>query len=166
MYDTKTPVIIGSIAVVVNTVLSILFVKVYQLPVWSLALSTSIASGVNLLFLMIYLYRKIHGFNLGQLIIPPLKMFLATCITGVFLYIPLKLLDQLVFDTTRVVDLIILTGIATFIGLSVYIFLAWFFDIAEVASLFKLLKKMRAVPQILSSPSAELVGGDNSSVNQ
>ena len=164
LYDTKTPVIIGSISVVVNTVLSVVFVRFLNLPVWSLAISTSVASVINLLLLAISLHVKIKGFNLQKLLIPPFKMFLASFVTGIFLYIPLKLLDQLVFDTTRVVDLIMLTGVAMISGLSVYIFLAWFLDIEEVGLFFRLLKKMKTVPQIFANPSSELVNGDNTPV--
>lgn len=165
LYDTKTPVTIGVISIAINTILSIVFVSVLKLPVWSLAISTSIASVINALLLLVFLYRKVNGFNLKNLLIPPLKMILASFITGIFLYVPIKLLDQLVFDTTRVIDLILLTLVASISGLSVYIFLAWFLDIEEVASFFKLLQKVKRVPQVFFNPSNELINGDQPPVS-
>src|SRR3989344_460084 len=114
-------VIIGILSVLLNTFLSIFFISSLKLPVWSLALSASIASLGNGLFLLIFLYRKVAGFSPRALILTPLKMFIASATTGVFLYVPMKLLDQLVFDTTRVFDLVLLTAGAMISGLSVYI---------------------------------------------
>ena len=72
----------------------------------------------------------------------------------------MKLLDQLVFDTTRVFDLILLTLVATISGLSVYVFLAWFLDIAEVGTFFALLHKVKRMPKVFFSSSNELISGD------
>lgn len=160
LYDTKTPVVIGVISVLINAGLSILFVSYLHLPVWSLALSTSIASLVNVSLLLLFLYRKVSGFALGALLIPPFKIFFASAVTGVCLYVPLKLLDQLVFDTTRVFDLILLTGVVTTVGLSVYIFLAWFLEIEEVSTFLKLLQKVKRMPRVFFTPTSELVSGE------
>lgn len=74
----------------------------------------------------------------SELVMPAIKMFAAAALTGLSLYIPMKLLDQLVFDTTRTLPLIMLTGIASIIGLSVYLFLTWLLDIAELRSFLAL----------------------------
>ena len=66
-----------------------------------------------------------------EIVITTLKILTATLVMGVALYIPIKLLDQLVFDTTRTVNLLILTGIASTTGLVAYIFFTWLLDIKE-----------------------------------
>lgn len=157
LHDSKTPVAIGMLAVVLNTCLSILLVLILHLGVWSLALSTSIASIFNFLLLLVLLNRSVGGISTRGLLIPPLKMLVASAVAGVCLYIPMKLLDQLVFDTTRVLSLLTLTGIASIVGLTVYLFLAWFFNIEEVATFFNLLRKLKRVPQLMFH-SEELVG--------
>ncbi len=159
LYDSKTPVIIGVISVLINTVLSILFIRWWTLPVWGLAISTSVASIANALLLLIFLDRKVEKFDRVRLILPGIKIFAATLITGIFLYIPMKLLDQLVFDTTRTINLILLTGIASTIGLTVYLFLAWFLDIEEIIIFFNLAKKITRVPVQLVETSQEVVNG-------
>ncbi|RJR14577.1 murein biosynthesis integral membrane protein MurJ [Candidatus Microgenomates bacterium] len=165
LLDTKTPVIIGVVSVIVNVVLSYTFILILHLPVWSLAASASSASIVHIFFLWIFLYRKVKGFDLGTMLIPAVKILIATLITGIFLYVPIKLLDRLVFDTTRVFDLILLTGVASFSGLSVYVFLAWFLDIAEVTILFKLLHKVRRMPRVFFSSSSEVINGDQTQLS-
>jgi len=165
LYDTRTPVIVGVLSVIINTSMSIILVSVLHLPVWALAISTSVASIVNAALLLILLYRKVNGFDLHLLLVPPLKMVLASIITGIFLYVPIKLLDRLVFDTTQVLNLLLLTGIAAFSGLSVYIFLAWFFDIEEVGTFFKLLQKVKRAPRVFFNASEELASSDHPSIS-
>lgn len=159
LYDSKTPVVIGIIAVFLNTVLSIFFIRSLGLPVWGLALSTSIASIVNAALLLFFLDQKVERFNRTRLILPGVKMFFASLVTGIFLYIPMKLLDQLVFDTTRTINLIALTGVATSVGLSVYLFLAWFLRIEEVVTFLNLARKISRVPLRLIETSTEVVNG-------
>ncbi len=157
LYDSRTPVFVGIVGITINTVLSIWFVNVLHLPVWSLGLSTSVASIVHVILLFIFLDRKVKGFSRSQLIIPPIKIGIAAVLTGVMLYIPIKLLDQLVFDTTRTFNLILLTGISGCIGLTTYLFLAWVLGVSEVQSFFLLLKKVRSSGHILLEPANEAV---------
>lgn len=164
LHDTKTPVIIGVVSIVINTFLSITFIRYLHLPVWSLALSTSIAGLINWSLLLIFLYRKVSGFDLKALCIPFFKMMISSLTTGVFLYVPMKLLDRLVFDTTRVFDLLLLTSVAAISGLSVYIFLAWFLDIDEVGTFFKLLQKVKRMPRVFFTQS-EVITDDQSSIS-
>lgn len=143
MHDSKTPVIVGAISVIVNTILSLLFILYYHLDVWSLGLSTSIASILNAILLIIYLDKKVGYFNRYQFLLPVLKIFLSGTVSGVALYIPIKLLDQLVFDTTKSINLLIITGISTLVGSCVYLFLAWFLDVPQVAILGRITSRVK-----------------------
>lgn len=143
LYDTKTPVVVGVISILINTFASIYFIQWLHLPVWSLGLSTSIASIIYACVLLFLLDRRLGGFSRIGLFLPPIKMGIAAVATAVTLYIPLKLLDQLVFDTTRTFGLILLTGTAGFVGLCTYSFLSWVFGVGEVKSFILLLRKVR-----------------------
>lgn len=157
LQDSKTPVIVGIIAIATNILLSVIFVTRIGLPVWGLGMSASIASIVNAFLLFILIYRKIGGFDLRSVFIPVIKMCIATAITGVSLYVPMKLLDQLIFDTTRTINLIMLTIVVTVIGLFVYILISFLLHLEEVA-LFKVFaSKVIKVRQILLDTSSEVV---------
>jgi len=143
MHNSKTPVIIGAISVAINTALSLLFILVYHYQVWFLGLSSSIASILNMLLLLIFFDRKVSSLDRFELLFPALKIFLAGTIAGVALYIPIKLFDQLVFDTTRTINLIMLTTVSTVIGLSVYMFFAWFLGVSQVAILGKFFRRFK-----------------------
>lgn len=159
LYDSKTPVAIAVGSIMVNAVLSIIFITWAKLPVWSLGLSTSIASILHAFILFLFLDKKLESFPRIGLFMPLLKMGIAALVAGFCMYIPLKILDQLVFDTTRTFGLILLTGMTTMIGMSVYVFLSWVMAVSEVHSFFSMMKRVRRVPGILLEPAREVVNG-------
>ncbi|KKR88397.1 MAG: putative peptidoglycan lipid II flippase MurJ [Candidatus Gottesmanbacteria bacterium GW2011_GWA2_41_12] len=157
VHDSKTPVLISIFSVLINTILSIYFIQVVGWPVWSLGLSTSVASILNAFLLLVFLDLRIGGFDKMGLIIPTVKIFFSAIATGFFLYIPMKLMDKLVFDTTRTLNLIFLTGIATLIGLSVYIFLAWFLEIEEISNLKLIVKGIKKIKGVFIESTPEVI---------
>lgn len=159
LYDSRTPVVVGIFTIAINTFTSVFFIQKLHLPIWSLGLSTSLASITNVIILFMLLDRKINGFNRAQFFLPPIKMAIAAGVTAIMLYIPLKLLDQLVFDTTRTFGLILLTGTAGGAGLVTYSFLSWVFGINEVQSFFQLLKKVGRRGAIMFEPASEVING-------
>lgn len=140
--DTRTPVLVSLVTVGVNIALSVYFVRMLNLPVWSLGLALSISNLISAFLLFFSLHKKIGGFDLKQVMIPLNKMLMATAIMGVALYIPIKLLDQVIFDTTRTVNLLILTGISSIFALSIYVFLVWFMRVRELGTYIDLIKKI------------------------
>jgi hypothetical protein len=54
-----------------------------------------------------------------------------------------------VFDTTKTLNLLLLTGISSSIGLLLYLFLTWLFDVKEATMFITFFKKARDWRQIL-----------------
>ena len=158
LYDTMTPMIIAVSTIALNTILSVIFVQVLHYPVWALGLSTTIASFFNVALLLIFLERRLGKKVLVQMLTTPAKIVVASILTGVALYVPLKLFDQLIFDTTRTFGLFLLTGVSSLIGLSVYMFFVWMFGVTEAKSFMALLTKFRHPKQIILEPANEVVG--------
>lgn len=159
LYDSKTPVRVGIVTVLINSALSVLFVLVFHLPVWSLGLSTSIASILNAALLLYLLNKRVAGLVSRVLIDPAIKMVVAAAVTGAALYVPLKLLDQLVFDTTRTFGLIFLTGVSAGLGLLTYFFLSWVLGVAQVYSILRMTKRIGAMRGFFMEPAQEVVNG-------
>lgn len=159
LYDSRTPVRVGIVTVLINSTLSVLFILVFHLPVWSLGLSTSVASIINAGALLYLLNKRIEGLVSRSLVDPAIKMVVAAGVTGVALYIPLKLLDQLVFDTTRTFGLIFLTGVSTGLGLMTYFFLSWVLGVAQVYSIMRVTRKIGALRGFFIEPAQEVVNG-------
>lgn len=140
--DTKTPVLVSFLVVGINIALSFYFVRILKLDVWSLGLAFSIANILSAVCLFVALNFKVGGFNLSGVLKPLLKMIMATIIMGVALYVPIKLLDQVIFDTTRTVNLLILTGLSSFFALCVYVILVWFLKVRELKTYADLIQKI------------------------
>ncbi len=157
LYDSKTPVVVGVVSILINTTLSIVLIVGFGLPVWALGFSASCANIINAFALLILLDRRVEQFSRKDLIIPIVKMGVAALMTGVALYIPLKLLDQLVFDTTRTFGLILLTGVSSAIGLVTYGVLSWVLGVGEVRSFLNLLSRVRR--RIVFESATEVVNG-------
>lgn len=139
--DTKTPLITSLVTVSLNISLSIFLVLYLHLDVWSLGIAYSISTFIALVLLLYFLDKKLGGFTTDELLRPIFKMFFAALLSAAALYLPIKALDQLVIDTTRTVNLILLTGIASTFGLSVYYILVWALRVKEVETFGNLLRR-------------------------
>jgi putative peptidoglycan lipid II flippase len=174
LHDTKSPLIIGAISTGLMMFLAYIFVVVSAhvsicIPfvgralcvpngVESLGVAYSIGSIVQLVILFILLEKKVGSFSVNQLLAPWSKFFISSFFTAFALYIPLKLLDKLVFDTTHTINLIILTGISSLAGLSLYLFLTWFFDVKEAKTYLLVFQKVGNWKDVLTK-SQEIIGG-------
>lgn len=143
--DTATPVKVNFFTILLSTTLSIIFINVLGWGVWAVAFSYSIAAILDALILLIILGKKVGGFEVGKIITPFTKISYSALFMGISLYVPLKLLDQLVFDTTRTVPLIFLTGIASFAGVVSYLFFTLLFKVEEIELFYKLVRKLNLV---------------------
>lgn len=173
LHDTKSPLVIGSITTGIMIIFAYISISIYQggmqylsIPyslfnnavegkiIFSfgtdgIALAYSLGSVLNLLTLLVILDKKTGGFHRAKQLKTFIKVFTASFLTAFALYIPIKLLDQLVFDTTRTINLIILTGISSSIGLSLYLFLTWLFDVKEAKTYLLIFKKLGNWREIL-----------------
>lgn len=158
LHDTKTPLVIGSVTTFFMITMGALFIFVYHFGIESIAFAFSVASILNFLIMFIFLDIKTGGFPKKDFLISVSKILLASFFTAFALYIPIKLLDQLVFDTTKTINLILLTGISSFAGLCLYLFLTWVFNVKEATMFIVLFKKIGDWRQILKK-SEETIDG-------
>ncbi|EKE00043.1 MAG: hypothetical protein ACD_22C00100G0007 [uncultured bacterium] len=140
--DTKTPVLVSGVTIVINVLLSLLFIKVFGFGVWSVAFSFSITSIIDMLAMLYLLSKRVGGFGAGKLLIPFVKISYAAAVMGVCLYLPLKTLDEFVFDTTRTFNLMLLTGIAGALGMTAYLFFTKLFKVEEIELFYKLIRRL------------------------
>lgn len=155
--DSKTPLVVTVGSVIINIFASYLLILVYHMPIYYLAFSFSVSSIVGVVVLIILLNRKI-ALPKRALVFSFLKIFISGAVMGGALYVPIKLLDQLVFDTTRTINLLILTSLASAFGFAAYIFFTWLFDIQEAYYIVEVLKKFRNKDTILKQIGELLEG--------
>ncbi len=164
LHDTKIPLIVGSIATIGMLLLAYILVIFSPLGLPSFALSYSLASVLQLVTLMMLLDKKVEGFNKKEITISLTKFFIATILTGVALYIPIKLLDQLVFDTTKTINLIFLAGISSLVGISIYLFFTWILKVKETTAFIYMFRRVGNWQEILTK-SSEIIDPTRKSSN-
>jgi len=140
--DTKTPVKISLITVILNVGLSVFFTRKLNLGVWSIALSYSITSIIDMLALLYLLAKKLGGFDLKQTAIPLIKISWAATLMGISIYAPLKLLDKFVFDSTRTIQLLLITVVTSLIGAGTYLLFNKIFKVKEMELFGELIQKI------------------------
>jgi putative peptidoglycan lipid II flippase len=165
IHDTMTPVKVTLVGMAIDILCSIIAVFVYHLPVWSLGVSSTIGGSLSAVLLFYTLNKRVGGrLATRDFLSPFIRMATAAFVMAVSLYIPIKLLDQVVFDTTRTVNLIILTGIAGGCGMIMYLILTWLLRVKEAFMILNYLKGViqkgkQLRPSVASAESAdELVG--------
>ncbi len=158
LHDTKIPLIVGAVTTTIMIGLGAMFTLVYKQGIESIAIAYSIASIINFLALFIILDIKVKGFQKFALAMSLMKISIATVFMGIALYVPIKLLDQLVFDTTKTINLLLLTGISSVIGIGIYIFLTWLLNVKEAFTFLLIFRKIGNWKEILGK-SEEVIDG-------
>ncbi len=143
-FDTKTPFIVNVVCIVINTVLSLLFVLVFKFPIWSLGLAFSIAIIINVILLAFLFYKKVNGFNMKRLIFHTFRLAVLALLAALPSYPLMKILDRLILDTTRTINIFFLLVIVGAFFTSLYLLLCWICNAEEIYILGKLLKKVKS----------------------
>jgi putative peptidoglycan lipid II flippase len=160
LHDTVTPLLVGALSTAAMLIAAGIMVFFLHFGITSIAIAYSFGSILQFVILFVVLHIKTKGFHKMRLFITLSKLFTATFFTGFALYIPIKLLDQLVFDTTHTINLILLTGISSIIGLSLYVLLTWLFQVKEARTYLLIVKKLGNWREILGR-SDEVIDGAN-----
>lgn len=139
LHDTKNPLRVSLVSIGIFLVVSIASVFGSSLGLLGLAAALSISTTVEMLLLLGILNKKVGGFASMELWAPQLKMLVSSFLMAVFIWIPFRTLDQLVFDTSRTVDLIGLTVSVGTIGMLTYTAFAVLLDVKELYMIKKVL---------------------------
>ncbi len=159
--DTKTPVLVSSVALLANVVLDYIFVIIYKFPVWSLALAFSLSSVVQSIVLFILIIKKIHNGVVNTLYIPILKSIFGGLVSGFTMFFILKFFDRsvwikklsfignldipfekFVLDTRYATNLLLLTFAVGVIGVIVYVLILKILKSKELDTFIELIKKI------------------------
>lgn len=159
--DTKTPLKITITTVLFYLAGTTLAVFGFKTGVLGMAVVLSITNIAEMLLLLYCLDLRVRGFARKEFWLPQMKMVIAGFLMAVFLYLPFRLLDELVFDTRRTVELIMLTLTTSTIGMLVYIYFCLLFDVREIYILQNLLSKFGNWQKTLSKSQEVLVESPN-----
>ena len=120
---------------------------------YGIAWTICIMAFLETLLYVYFLNRRVKHLLTREFVVTQLKIYTMSVIMAMSLYIPFKLLDNLVFNTSRVIPLLALTGITSVVGLTVYILLSKLLHIEELKIITDLWKsRQRQPPQKLYLP--------------
>ncbi len=142
--DSKTPFFVSAASILLNILLSLLFIFVFKLPVWSLAFAFSISMTINVLVLFYLLSKRLEGLNYKFLIKEVIKILSSTFIASFLVWVTMKILDGLVFDTSRTINVFLLLLTGGFFYLILFFFFSWSFGVQEVGIMSRLIRKARS----------------------
>ncbi len=143
MHDSRTPFYISIFSIFINTLLSLLSIFIFHLPVWSLALSFSVSMIINSSLLFIIISSRLKGLGLRIIFVEIGKMFFSAFLSAFISYFSMKLLDGLIFDTSRTINVFFLLGSVVAIHFVLYLFLSWLFNLKEIYLLTSLILKIK-----------------------
>lgn len=136
--DTKTPFFVTVVVVCLYIALANYFVFYTDTGILGLAMSTSFVAILELVLFIFLLNKKVNGLFDKSFIIPQSKMLLSSFLMAVSLYLPFRVLDELVFNTTKSIELLALTIITTTIGFLVYIYFSALMQVRELTLITRL----------------------------
>ena len=145
--DTKTPFIFSALGVLLNTLISLIFIIGFHLPVWSLAVSFSLTIILNTSILFLILLKKVGVFKFKYFLNELLKIGITALFCSFSSFLVLKLFDKLILDTTRTINIFFLLGTVSVFFLTQYFLLSYFLNIKEIYLLIKLINKIKDVPK-------------------
>lgn len=164
-HNTKVPVIISLLDIVLTLIIEIVLVLVLKLPVWSIALANTLSCIVQVTALFIILGRSLGGRHFFSF--RPLgKVLFATSISGSAMFFILKFFDRsvwikrlaffsssdvfsnlqfqkFVLDTRYTFNLIALTAMVSGIGMLIYVAILYLLKSKELFIVLDTLKKKR-----------------------
>ncbi len=150
LHNTRTPFTVALFAVLINVGLSSFFVFILGWDVRALAIAMSLANIGHFLVLLTLLHKEAKGLPIKDILQSLMKMIWSTALMGVALWVPMRLLDQYVFDTTRVVPLVLLTLTVSIIGMGVYFVLAYWQKMPELMTYTRMIRKLGNWQQVLT----------------
>jgi len=176
MRDTKTPVTISIISLIVNISLAFAFVRVFKFPAWSLALAYSIGVFIQGTTLFVLINRRLKNGSLLKLLLPLFKSAFASVISGGVMFFMLKFFDRwvwikkapinlpfekFVLDTRYTSNLLLLTIFVSLGGVVVYLLVSWLLKSEELTNFVNLIRRFFVSKKVGSVPfkETELVSG-------
>ena len=159
--DTKTPVKISVVTLLLNIIADYVLVVLYKMPVWSLAAAFSASNIIQSVALFTLISKKINGGAEKKIYLPVLKMFFSASIAGTVMFFMLKFFDKsvwikkisfvsnidlpfenFVLDTRYALNLLILTSIVGIVGVTTYLLLLKLLKSNELDVFMNLVRRM------------------------
>lgn len=142
MHDTRTPLKISLVSLIVNIASAYLFTNFTSMGVLGLAISASLGNLTQTAGLIYMFIKIVDGDGWGKVFYRCLKIVFASATLSLSVWSSLQVMDMFILDTTRTISLTILFGFSSFIGLLVYIQVSQLIGIEELNSYKRLFARV------------------------
>lgn len=140
--DTKTPVKIGAISVLMNVILNLILIRF--LGHIGLALALSIATNISVLISFLILKKKLNGVGGWSYLRCLIKSLISSLVMGVVTYFSyFGIMKILPFFGGRTATKLILLLFSILVSVLVYLAMTYTLGIGEVKLMFKMLKRKK-----------------------
>ncbi len=136
LQDTKTPVKISGLALILNIALNVLFVVVLRKGIAGLALASALSAIASSYVAYLLLQRRIRQINSRMVVEQMLKMILASLVMAIVIFFAWKRVEYVAYRP------LVLLGVTSF-GVCVYLFLCRMLGIHQVTNLLKWISRKR-----------------------
>ncbi len=155
--NTRIPLYITGITVGLYIFLCWISVFYFHSGLIGMAAAITSTSILEMFLFLFFLNKEINGFFGKSFWIPQMKMVVASFLMAIFLYLPFRIFDELIFDTSRTIELILLTITTSTIGMLVYIYFAMLFEIRELYMIQTIVGKIGSWKKTLSKSQEVLL---------
>lgn len=142
LHDTVTPFLVSLLSVIINVLLSLLFIFVFKMGIFGLALAFSLANFLNFILLFVMFNLRKERFFGKEDAISWTKMAVSSLLAGFASWGTMKITDLFVFETTRVIPLLFLTILSLLTGVVVYLFSSKLLRLKELKEFLALGQKL------------------------
>ena len=136
MHDTKTPVLVGVVAMTGNILLSFVFSRLFSqigwLPLGGLALANTTATAVESLELMAIMRRRLHGVGGRQILRTGVTAVAASTAMGLVLFAWMSLFGEL--------NKFMVLAVGVALGVLVYGAMLWLLKVPEASTIVRRVK--------------------------
>jgi putative peptidoglycan lipid II flippase len=138
MQDTKTPVKISAIALVVNVTLNLILMQ--YLGLGGLALASSISAAVNVSLLLFVLRKKI-GMIGGRYILKTFfKILISSILMGITCWLAVIFLED-IWQSNSILFRLISVFVPMILGFIIFVISCWILKLSELYQLFEIVKR-------------------------
>ncbi len=165
--DTMTPFYIIGGSALAYFFTAWIFVFVLGSDVTGIAWALFVAAVLESVAFIIFLERKVeHQLFDKNFFVAQMKIIFCAFLMAVFLYLPFKIFDELIFDTSRTVELIGLTVTTSTIGILVYFYFSILLEVKELSYFVQLFSKFGKWRKPLADSKEVLIdsGGDGEEI--
>jgi putative peptidoglycan lipid II flippase len=159
--DTVSPLIAAAVGVIVSVFVMVLTLA--PLGMRGVGVGMTVGSYASLFVLIYLMWKRLGGFTLSNLVIPAVRILVSGAIMAVAVYLPIKPIESLFLDTTTTLNLVFLSALVSWFGMSLYLLVTWLLGSEEIVMFIRLAHKVRSLREaIIKVPASyqESFSGD------